>query len=89
LSIKGRPVRVTLRKMGNSSGVIIPKPFLSDIGAAGAVEMTVEDGRIVIEAEKRGARQGWANASRELAEAGDDTLVWPEFANTDDGTLEW
>jgi antitoxin MazE len=82
-------MRVTLRKMGNSSGVIIPKPFLTEIGAAGAVEMVVEDGRIVIEAEKRAPRSGWSTASRELAEAGEDELVWPEFGNDDDETLEW
>jgi antitoxin MazE len=82
-------MRVTLRKMGNSSGVIIPKPFLAEIGAAGAVEMAVEDGRIVIEAERRAPRAGGAEASRLLAEAGDDELAWPEFANADDETLEW
>ena len=86
---RSRPLRVTLRRMGNSSGVIIPKPFLTEIGAAGAVEMVVEDGRIVIAAEKRAPRAGWAQASRELAEAGDDTLAWPEFGNADDETLEW
>ncbi|MEJ0067214.1 MAG: AbrB/MazE/SpoVT family DNA-binding domain-containing protein [Caulobacteraceae bacterium] len=82
-------MRVTLRKMGNSSGVIIPKPFLAEIGAAGAVDMAVEDGRIVIEAEKRAPRAGWAEASRSLAEAGDDELAWAEFANADDELLEW
>jgi antitoxin MazE len=82
-------MRVSLRKMGNSSGVIIPKPFLAEIGASGAVEMAVEDGRIVIEAERRAARVGWADASRGLAESGDDALAWPEFANTEDETLEW
>jgi antitoxin MazE len=82
-------MRVTLRKMGNSSGVIIPKLFLAEIGAAGAVEMAVEDGRIVIKAERRAPRAGWAEASRSLAETGDDELAWPEFANADDATLEW
>jgi antitoxin MazE len=82
-------MRVTLRKMGNSSGVIIPKPFLAEIGAAGAVEMVVEEGRIVIEAERRATRAGWADASRELAAAGEDSLAWPEFANAGDETSEW
>jgi antitoxin MazE len=75
--------------MGNSSGVIIPKPFLAEIGATNAVEMAVEDGRIVIEAEARAPREGWAEASRGLAEIGDDGLVWPEFGNAEDETLEW
>jgi antitoxin MazE len=82
-------MRVPLRRMGNSSGVIIPKPFLAEIGASNAVEMVVEDGRIVIEAERRAPRAGWAAASLRLAEAGDDQLVWPEFGNADDETLEW
>jgi antitoxin MazE len=81
-------MRVTLRKMANSSGVIIPKPFLSEIGATRAVEMIIEDGRIVIEAEKRAPRSGWAEASRGLA-LDDEGLVWPEFANADDEALEW
>lgn len=82
-------MRVALRKMGNSSGVIIPKPFLAEIGATGAVEMVVEEGRIVIEAEKNHPRAGWAEASRRLAEEGDDALVWPEFGNEGDEALEW
>jgi antitoxin MazE len=82
-------MRVSLRKMGNSSGVIIPKPFLAEIGATGAVEMAVEDGRIVIEAPKRAPRAGWAAASRELAEHHDDALVRPEVANAEDEALEW
>ncbi|HUZ13998.1 MAG TPA: hypothetical protein VMU93_14265 [Caulobacteraceae bacterium] len=82
-------MRVKLRQMGNSSGVIIPKPFLADIGAVGTVEMKVEDGRILIEAQRDVARQGWAEASRALAEAGDDALVWPEFGNAADESLEW
>lgn len=84
-------MRTSLRKMGNSSGVIIPKPFLAEIGAQSGddVHMTVEEGRIIITAAKRQPREGWADASRALAEAGDDGLVWPEFANADDETLTW
>ena len=84
-------MRIALRKMGNSSGVIIPKPFLIEIGAhsGGDVDIAVEDGRIVIAAAKRHPRDGWAEASRSIAEAGDDALVWPEFGNADDETLTW
>jgi antitoxin MazE len=84
-------MRVALRKMGNSSGVIIPKPFLSEIGARTGedVDVTVEDGRIVIAPLARAPREGWADASRALAEAGDDALAWPEFGNGDDETLTW
>jgi hypothetical protein len=32
---------------------------------------------------------GWAVASRGLAEAGDDVLVWPELSNAADAQLRW
>jgi len=38
---------------------------------------------------KRRSRVGWAAASQKIAEAGDDRLVWPEFANADDNDLSW
>jgi antitoxin MazE len=84
-------MRVALRRVGNSSGVIIPKPFLQEIGArpGAELEMAVEDGRIVIEAAQRRPREGWAAASQGVAEAGDDAPIWPEFANEDDESFQW
>jgi len=38
---------------------------------------------------KRRPREGWAEAFREIAEAGDDALVWPEFGNENDADLKW
>jgi len=35
------------------------------------------------------ARAGWAEASRELAAAGDDALVLPNIANEADAELKW
>ena len=80
-----------VRKLGNSSGVIIPKSLLNELGVAvgDPVEVTLEEGRIVLMPVKRCARADWAHASRGIAEAGDDTLVWPEFGNLDDETLIW
>ena len=84
-------MRTSLRKMGNSSGVIIPKPMLSELGArpGDEIEMSLEGGKIVIAPLKRIPRQGWREASKALAEAGEDGLVWPEFGNLDDENLTW
>jgi antitoxin MazE len=84
-------MRAAVRKLGNSSGVIIPKSLLRDLGMAEGdpVEMTLEAGRIVLVPIKRRARAGWAEASRNIAQARDDALVWPEFANAEDETLIW
>lgn len=71
--------------------MIIPKSLLRDLGMAEGdpVEMTLEAGRMVLVPIKRRARGGWTKASRNIAEAPDDTLVWPEFANAEDETLIW
>jgi antitoxin MazE len=84
-------VRAAVRKLGNSSGVIIPKSLLRDLGVADGdpVEMTLEAGRILLVPIKRRARSGWAEASQRIAEAHDDALVWPEFGSAEDETLVW
>jgi antitoxin MazE len=53
------------------------------------VEMTLEAGRIVLVPIKLRTRAGWAEASQSIAEARDDTLVWPELGNAEDETLIW
>ncbi|MDP9153238.1 MAG: hypothetical protein M3O74_03210 [Pseudomonadota bacterium] len=34
-------------------------------------------------------REGWAEASKDIAEAGDDALLVGEFANSSDAELSW
>jgi len=84
-------MRAALRKVGNSSGVIIPKSILGEIGVGigDAVDISLEGGRIVMAPVKRRARAGWAEASRKIAAAGDDELAWPEFGNAEDKGLVW
>ena len=78
-----------LRKLGNSLGVIIPRPLLAQVGMTHAAEMKVEDGAIVLRPVKRTPREGWAEASRAVAADGDEALAWPEFANEGDKALRW
>lgn len=84
-------MRAAIRKLGNSSGVIIPKSMLAEVGIAAGdvIELSLEDSRIIITPQKKRPREGWAEASRALAEAGDDALVWPEFGNIGDAELIW
>ena len=79
----------TLRKLGNSHGVIIPKPLLAQVGMIDEAEMNVENGAIVLRPTRRTPREGWAEASRAVAAQGEESLVWPEFANEADGALRW
>src|ERR1039457_5116701 len=86
-----RTVHVSIRQIGNSQGVVIPKPVLAQLALdskAGA-EMTIEDGALVLRRPASPARAGWAEAARRIAEAGDDELVMGEFGNAEDSELVW
>jgi antitoxin MazE len=82
-------VEVAIRKMGNSQGVLIPKPILAQLGLGGTADLQVRDGVIEIRALQRNPREGWAQDAQRLAQHGDDALVWPELANAGDAELSW
>ena len=84
-------MRAQLRRMGNSSGVIIPKPVLAQLGVTvgDSLDLAVEAGRLVLVPVPAHPRAGWAEAARQVAEAGDDAPVWPEFGNEGDADLQW
>jgi antitoxin MazE len=84
-------MKTTIRRMGNSQGVLIPKPVLAQVGLESEVEveMEVENDAIVLRRPRHKAREGWAEASKALAESGDDALVIGEFGNADDAELAW
>ncbi|HEX7339768.1 MAG TPA: hypothetical protein VF271_07545 [Rhodanobacteraceae bacterium] len=82
-------MRTTIRKMGNSQGVIIPKPLLAEVGLTDEAVMTIENDALVLRPVRHSPREGWADASQRIAERGDDVLVWPELVNADDEHLKW
>ena len=83
-------MQTTLRKMGNSQGVLIPKPIVSQLGLEDTVDLQVRDGVLEIRPLRRDPRPGWAeDAKRIAADTGGDALVWPEFANAADDKLGW
>ena len=82
-------MEVAIRKMGNSQGVLIPKPILNQLGLSGSADLQVRAGVIEIRPVCRNPREGWADDARRLAESGGDGLVWPEFANEADAELVW
>ncbi len=82
-------MEVAIRKMGNSQGVLIPKPILAQVGLEGTADLQVRDGVIEIRPVQRTPRQGWADDAKRIAEQGDDALAWPEFANEGDADLVW
>ena len=82
-------MEVAIRKMGNSQGVLIPKPILAQVGLEGTADLQVRDGVIEIRPIRRNPREGWADDARRLAAQGDDVLIWPEVSNEGDDKLVW
>lgn len=58
----------TLRKMGNSTGMIVPKAILDQLGlASGAkIELRVENGEVIARPAKRKVREGWEEAAKRI-----------------------
>jgi antitoxin MazE len=81
-------MKTVLRSLGNSKGIIIPKPILVQMGFEDEVDMAVEGDALVIR-RPRIPRAGWAEAAKQIAAAGDDALVVPEFGNEGDAELAW
>ena len=86
-----KAIHVSIRRIGNSQGIVIPKPVLAQLGLNGEVgaEMTIEGGALVLRRPASPARAGWAEAAKKIAEAGDDALVMGEFGNAADPELTW
>lgn len=85
-------MRTALRKMGNSTGMIVPKIVLSELGLApgAAIDLRVEGGDLVV-SPVRHPREGWAKdaAAVAAAEEDQDEAAWAGFGNDGDDELGW
>lgn len=70
-------MHVSIRQIGNSLGILIPRPILVQAGldVSTGVELTLEGTAIVLRRPALAPRVGWAASARMIAEAGDDALV--------------
>lgn len=85
-------MQTSLRKMGNSVGMIVPSAILKELGAAAGTPMDVKlEGGKVVATLVRHPREGWAEAAaligaEPLTEEEQD---WLAFGNDGDGELTW
>lgn len=75
-------VRSKVVRIGNSRGIRIPRSLLEQAGLVEDVEMTVQDGRLIIHS-ARSPRQGWEDQFTSMAKNGDDLLL------DDSATTRW
>ncbi|HKI37540.1 MAG TPA: AbrB/MazE/SpoVT family DNA-binding domain-containing protein [Gemmataceae bacterium] len=77
--------------IGNSQGIRIPKLLLEQAGLSGEVEISAENGALVIRPVNR-PRASWAVTFQEMARRGDDALLddaAPSLSAWDEGEWEW
>lgn len=85
-------MRTALRKMGNSTGIILPRAVLREIGLelGASMELQVEGGRIVATPIMDPVRKNWAAAAAEIATRADpEEGAWQGFGNEQDAELTW
>ena len=79
--------------MGNSTGMILPKPILDQLGlTSGAkVELRVEDGEVIARPAKRKVREGWEEAAKRIGAEGltDEEKNWLDMPSDFDAEWEW
>ena len=74
-------MKVAIVRIGNSHGIRLPKPFIEQCGFGDAVQLHIENDRLVVAAD-RAPRQGWANAFQAAGSAaGDELLLDPSAEN--------
>ncbi len=83
-------MHVNIRRIGNSQGIVIPKPLLAQVGLdGGEAEMTIEGDALVLRRAGRPTRADWAHAARKIANIGEDALVMGDFGSEADAQLAW
>lgn len=84
-------MEITIRSIGNSKGVVLPKPLLAQAGLEGETraDIVVEGGVIILRTLSKPVRAGWSQAAQAVAALGEDALLMGEFGNADDAELSW
>ena len=86
-------MQTSLRKMGNSTGMIIPKAILDELGlASGAkVDLRVENGTVIAEPVRRKVREGWEESARIIGAEPltEEERAWLDMPNEFDEEWEW
>ena len=84
-------MHTALRKMGNSTGMIVPQPVLREAGlASGAqLDISVKDGALIVRPLTTPVRAGWAEAAAALTEPDAEAQAWQDFGNDGDADLTW
>ena len=80
-------MKVDLLRIGNSRGIRIPKPLIEQCGLRGAVELRVENERLIVSRACK-PRAGW-NEAFEAATGQSDELLLEGIPQNEFDAKEW
>jgi antitoxin MazE len=81
-------MKARLIRIGNSRGVRLPKPVIEGAGLQEDVELQVRGNTVVIGPRKR-PRGGWAEAAKQMRQAGDDRVQGAAPTKFDEREWRW
>jgi len=81
-------MKAAIVKIGNSRGIRIPKPILTQCGFEQEVELEVHDNQLVVRSTRQ-TREGWGEAFKSMSQQGDDVLIDEIDSSWDSTEWEW
>ncbi|PKO24868.1 MAG: hypothetical protein CVU35_07055 [Betaproteobacteria bacterium HGW-Betaproteobacteria-8] len=78
-------MKIAIRKIGNSKGVLIPAPLIAACNIQDEVIMHVENNRLIIEAANTALRKNWF-ASYDPEK---DESAWNDLVETEAEQADW
>ncbi len=81
-------MKTELVRIGNSRGIRIPKPLIEQCGFGDAVDLRVENERLIISPDRH-PRAGWEETFRAAGPAAGDELLLETAGANDFDRKEW
>jgi antitoxin MazE len=81
-------VQTKIEKIGDGFGLLLPKELLEECGFGTEATVTVQDSHLIVSPGPQKARQGWAEALREIPQAELDK-DFEELKDFRDAPDEW
>ncbi len=81
-------MKTSIRKIGNSKGVLIPATLIASCNIQDEVTMHVENNRIIIEAANAAPRQNWFNGYDAKNDESDES-AWKDLIETQAEQADW
>ena len=78
-------MKTSIRKIGNSKGVLIPASLITSCNIQDEVEMRVENNRIIIEPLSPALRENWFKGY----DASKDENAWKDIKETEAEQADW